>query len=102
MAFISIIPFVSILFFHLSDISKYAWGYRIRKITYRNGTKRYFVQQKVPFAFIWLNCSCMIGMETYSDRSYETKEEAKEFIRKFFEWREEEKGYSIRSKETIL
>ena len=50
---------------------------------------------------IWMNCSYMIGLETYSSRSYETKDEAKDFIRNFYQRMEEERGYEIKSKETI-
>ncbi len=100
-SFVIIISLVLLLFFHLSDISRYAWGYRIRRITYKNGEKRYFIQQRIPFIMIWMNCSYMIGLETYSSRSYETKDEAKDFIRNFYQRMEEERGYEIKSKETI-
>lgn len=99
--FIILVPFISLMFFAFADISKYAWGYRIRKIVFRNGEKKYYIQQRVPFALVWKNCYYMIGMDAYTERYYETKEEAKEFISKFYKSLEEERGYRVKSEETI-
>ena len=97
------IPLFLLFVFMTSDISRYSWGYRIRRIVYMDGTSKYYIQQRVPlFVFpVWLNCSYMIGMDTYQDRWYDTEREAQEFLEKFIKFREEEKKYRIRSKETI-
>jgi len=94
-------PFISIIFFHMSDISKYSWGHRIRKVIYKNGEKRYYIQQRVPFALIWMNCCYMIGYEMYTYRYYDNEKDAKEFLKRFRESLEEEKGYRVKSEQTI-
>ena len=98
---ILLLPLFSIIFFHISDITKYSWGYRIRKVIYQNGEIKYFIQQRVPFALIWMNCCYMIGYDMYTYRTYDTDEEAKEFLKKFKESLESEKGYRVKSEQTI-
>lgn len=97
------IPLIILFIFMSLDISSYAWGYRIRKIVYMNANSRYYIQQRVPFFIfpVWINCSYMIGMDTYEDRWYDTEEEAQGFLQRFHKSLEDEKKYKIRSKETI-
>ena len=96
-----LLPLFCIIFFHMSDISKYSWGHRIRKVIYQNGEKRYYIQQRVPFALIWMNCCYMIGYEMYTYRYYDNKKDAKEFLKKFNECLEAERGYRVKSEQTI-
>jgi hypothetical protein len=96
-----ILSIVSIIIYIQTDISKYAWGYRIRKVVYKNGEIEYFIQQRVPFVLIWMNCSYMIGYEMYTYRCYEDEKNAKEFLKKFRESLEREKGYRVKSEQTI-
>jgi hypothetical protein len=43
----------------------------------------------------------MIGYDMYTYRTYDTDEEAKEFLKKFKESLESEKGYRVKSEQTI-
>jgi len=84
-----------------SDISTFAWGYRIREFSFMNGTKEYKIQQRIPVYCIWVTCTYLIGYDMYTYRSYSTFEEAKEFLDRFKKSVEERKGYRVKSKKTL-
>ena len=99
-AFIAFMVFI-IVFFSLSDISTFAWGHRVREITYKNGSKAYFVQQRIPVLCYWKNCTYMIGIDTYTERYYDTPKEALEFIENWKESVEKARGYRVSKKRTV-
>lgn len=43
----------------------------------------------------------MIGIDMYTERWYESEDEAKKFLEEFFEKVEEEKGYKVKSERTV-
>jgi hypothetical protein len=43
----------------------------------------------------------MIGYDTYTHRYYDNEKDAKEFLKRFRESLEEEKGYTVKSEQTI-
>lgn len=84
-----------------SDISSFAWGYRIREFEFQNGEKEYRVQQRIPVFCVWITCTHLIGIDLYTYRSYKTYEEAKKFLDDFKKSVEESKGYRVKSKRTL-
>jgi hypothetical protein len=95
------LAFVCMILFLHTDITKHAWGYRIKKITYKNGTIKYFVQQRIPLLMLWINCSRMIGMETYENISFETEDEARKYIEDYKEHVKLQEQWNVNKRENI-
>jgi len=95
------IAFVTMVIFMFSGVSSRAWGHRIKKVTYKNGTIEFFIQQRLPLSFLWVNCQEHYGYDSYRAITFKKEDRAKEFIQNFKESVEENKGWRVDKSENI-
>jgi lipopolysaccharide export LptBFGC system permease protein LptF len=95
---------ISVLLFAVflwSEPLTHARGFRIQKVTLANGEVGYYIQQQMPIFYIWINCSRMVGIDTYEHISFKTEQEARDYIDGVYKWIEEIKGTRIKQRENI-